>query len=150
MRTLPNLVVSLALLLLCNSVSADTKSIQGTVIGSDGKPVANAEVSAQRLDAKAVLARTTTNALGLYVFAHLPTGAYSVTALLKGVPKSRAEVKTQARGWVKVDFDLRQNAGGKNNAAKASASPGSTGSDDLSRMQRSLGGNINNMSFPGH
>src|ERR1700731_151926 len=136
MRTLPNIVVSVALLFLCSSAAADNKSIQGTVTGIDGKPLADAEVRAERLDAKAAPALTKTDAKGQYTFKRLPAGAYAITAIVKSVPKSRASVTTRNDGWVRVDFDLRTPANGKNIAAKPSASPVNTlGTNDLSRMQ---------------
>ena len=92
---------------ILGSVSADNKSIEGTVTGTDGKPFANGEIRAQRLDAKAEPAVTKTDAKGRYVFRALPAGAYAVTAYVESVPKSRASVKTRSDGWAKVDFDLR-------------------------------------------
>jgi Carboxypeptidase regulatory-like domain len=151
MRTLPNIVVSIALLFLCSSALADNKSIQGTVTGTDGKPLADAEVRVERLDAKAAPALTKTDAKGQYAFKRLPAGAYAITAVVKSVPKSRATVRTRNDGWVRVDFDLRMAANGKNIARKPSTSRTNTmESDNLSRLQGRLGGNINNMSFPGH
>src|SRR5947209_5750150 len=90
-----------------SSAWADTKSIQGTLVGQDGKPVAGVEIRADRLDTKTIPTITKTDAQGHYVFKALPAGAYSITALVKNVPKSRAMVKTRSDGWAKVDFDLR-------------------------------------------
>jgi hypothetical protein len=150
-RTLPHIVVSFALLFVSSAAWGDTKSIVGTVTGTDGKPLIDAGVWAERLDAKASPTITKTVANGQYVFKDLPIGVYQVLVTVKGVAKSRAKIKTRNDGWVRVDFDLRGNANGKNIAAKPSASPAnSIDTDSVSRMQRSLGGNINGMSFPGH
>jgi hypothetical protein len=89
---------------------ADNKSIQGTVTSTDGKPLAEATVRAERLDAKAAPAFTKTDERGNYAFKNLPAGAYVVIAIVKDVPKSRAMVKTRSDGWAKVDFDLRVRA----------------------------------------
>src|SRR5436309_15214920 len=110
MRTLPDVVVSLGVLCLCGSLLAESKSFQGTVIGTDGKPLAGAVVRAERLDAKTAPVLTSTDAKGQYVFKGLPAGAYSVIAIVKNVPKSRAAVRTQSNGWARVDFDLRKGA----------------------------------------
>src|SRR5437868_8721544 len=102
--------LTFALILACGSIRADTKSIQGTVLGTDGKPLAGADVRAERLDAKDTPTLTKTDAQGRYTFNALPAGAYAVTAIVKSVPKSRALVQTRSDGWAKVDFDLRMKA----------------------------------------
>jgi hypothetical protein len=106
-----------------STCAADSKSIQGTLIGSDGKPLMAGEIRAQRLDAKAKPAITTTDARGHYVFTGLPAGTYSVTAYVDGAPTSRANVRTSSKGWAKVDFDLRVN---------------DSGDEGVDRMQRDL------------
>jgi Carboxypeptidase regulatory-like domain len=151
MTRLRNVVVSAVLLVSCSSAGADTKSIVGTVIDTDGKPFIGAGVSAERLDAKGNPQVTKTIAKGQYVFTNLPIGVYQVLVTVKGAAKSRAKIKTRGDGWVRVDFDLRGPANVRNVSAKPSASPAnSIDADAVSRMQRSLGGNINGMSFPGH
>jgi len=137
-------------LFLGSSAFAGNKSIQGSVIGTNGKPLAGAEVRADRSDAKSPSALTKTDAKGQYIFKDLPAGSYSITASVNGVPKSRATVKTQTNGWVEVDFDLRLAANNKTPAKPASNSSDAIQRNDLNRMQQSVGGNINSMSFPGH
>ena len=162
-----------ALILVCSSALADTKAIQGTLLGKDGKPVAGADIRADRLDAKAPPATTKTDAQGRYVFKVLPVGAYKITAFIKEVPKMHAEVKTRADGWAKVDFDLRTPANGstiKKRMVWVPGEPGShigghwvevdqanmpsasatdtIGTDDVNRMQRSMQINTN-ASMPG-
>jgi len=115
--------------------------------GIDGKPLADAVVRAERLDMKTAPVTTKTDMKGQYTFKGLPVGVYAVTVMVKTVPKSSAKIKTTNKGWVRVDFDLRSSANGgqrSNNATSPMAN------DDLRRAQQSLGGNINNMSFPGH
>ena len=156
MRTLPSIVVGFALLFLGSVALAGNSSIQGTVIGTDGKYLAGAEIRAERLDSSsrtgamaAVL--TKTDAKGQYVLKDLPVGAYAITAIVKNVPRSRATIKTLS-GGARVNFDLRLAANNKNmQPAKSSANPAnSSDTDNLSRMQGRMGGNINSMSFPGH
>ena len=164
-----------AFVLACSSASADTKAIQGTLIGKDGKPVAGAEMRADRLDTKAEPAKTKTDAQGRYVFKGLPVGAYKITAIIKEVPKMHAEVRTRADGWAKVDFDLRTPAnesttkkryvwvpgepgshiGGRwmevEQANMPSASAVDTiGTDDVNRMNRSMQINTNATGGSGH
>jgi carboxypeptidase family protein len=165
--------ISAAFILTCNSLSADTKAIQGTVIGLDGKPMAGADIRADRLDSKAQPAVTKTDAQGHYVFRSLPVGAYAVTAFVKSVPKSRGMVKTRADGWAKVDFDLRikpndpsikkkyvwvngepgSHIGGRWVEVDQANTPSTSAVDtvntnDVHQMQRNMQMN-SNMSFPG-
>ena len=150
MKTLPTIVVGCALLFLSNAALADTSSIQGTVTGTDGKRLANAEVRADRLDTKAPAVLMKTDAKGQYAFHAIPVGAYAITASGKGI-KSRANVKTHSRGLTTVDFDFRTSANNTNVAQKPASSPTTViQNPDLNRMQGRVGGNINNMSFPGH
>ena len=167
--------VLLAFILATGSVWADSKSIQGTVVGIDGKPFAGVEVRADRMDEKAAPATTKTDAQGRYTFKALPAGAYALTAIVKNVPKMHATVRTRADGWAKVDFDLRlkpndpsitkkyvwvngepgSHIGGRWVPVEQANQPGvnavdTVGSDDVSRMQRSIKLNTNtNTSAPG-
>src|SRR5205814_8591850 len=120
--------VLFAFILAWNSASADTKAIQGTLVGIDGKPVAGAEIRANRLDTKTPPATTKTDAQGRYVFKVLPVGAYKVTVFVKTVPKMHAEVRTRADGWAKVDFDLRTPANGSTIKKRFVWVPGEPGS----------------------
>lgn len=163
-----------AFILACSSASADTKAIQGTLIGKDGKPVAGVDIRADRLDAKAPPATTKTDPQGRYVFKVLPVGAYKITVIIKEVPKMHAEVRTRADGWAKVDFDLRTPADGSSTKKRFVWVPGEPGShiggrwvevdqanmpsasnvetvgtDDVNRMQRSMKINAN-ATGPGH
>jgi len=133
---------------------ADSKSIQGTVIGAGGKPVAGAEVRANRVDdsgkalaGKSVTEKTSPN--GQYTFANLPMGVYQVLVAINGVPKSQAKIKTRTDGYVRVDFDLRP---GKSSirTAQPSGRAENPAEDEIRRMQQNLGGTMNSMSFPGH
>ena len=117
------------------------------VTGSDGKPLTGAVVRAERLDIKTAPVTAKTDMKGQYTFNGLSVGVYAVTVTVRAVPKSSGKIKTTNKGWVRVDFDLRSSANGgqrSNNATSPMAN------DDLRRAQQSLGGNINNMSFPGH
>jgi carboxypeptidase family protein len=89
------------------SSAADNKCIQGTVIGFNGKPCEGAEIRALRVEGKMWMVFATTDGHGVYVFKGLPVGAYSLTACVDGFPLSRANIRTQEKGWTKVDFDLR-------------------------------------------
>ena len=105
--------LALSLVTAGPAFAADNKFIliKGKVIGDNGKPQAGAEVEALRVDVKAPAIVTTTDKRGQYILAGLPIGSYSVTAYFHGFPRSRALIKTQAKGWAKVDFDLALDQG---------------------------------------
>jgi carboxypeptidase family protein len=92
---------------------ADGLAIRGTVKGTDGKLLAGAEVRAERLDHKGSAVVTKTDGKGEYNFKGLDLGAYKVTTIVNKVPKSAANVRTRATGWVRVDFDLKALAANK-------------------------------------
>ena len=92
------------------SVQAEGLAIKGSVKGSDGKPLAGAEVRAQRLDGKGSAAVATTDRKGEYSFRGLDFAAYKVTSVVNKVPKQVASIKTRQNAWVRVDFDLSATA----------------------------------------
>jgi hypothetical protein len=63
------------------AAKADTNTVQGLITGSDGKPLAHAEVRAERTDAVAKRVVTKTDANGHYTFTALPTGRYSISVV---------------------------------------------------------------------
>src|SRR5947209_2605203 len=103
MTMVPNIVLGSALLFFYASALADNSSIQGTVIGADGKPLAAAEVQAQRLDAKTAPVLTRTDSKGRYVLKGLPPGGYAVTAIVKNEAKAHTNVKTRNGALAQVD-----------------------------------------------
>ena len=132
---------------------ADSKSIQGIVLGANGKPLAGAEVRANRLNesGKAFPGKPEkTSPNGQYVFSNLPVGVYQVLVTINGVPKSQAKIKTRIDGYVRVDFDLRPGKSSIQTTQPAGRPSDSAAEEQIRRMQQSLGGNINSMSFPGH
>ena len=109
-------VVAVALIAVAGSATlgADNKSnksVAGTVTGRSGKPLEAVEVRAVRVDGKAPPAVAMTALDGVYILRGLPPGTYSITALVDGLPLSRAQIQTPSKGWVKLDFDLRLEAG---------------------------------------
>jgi hypothetical protein len=103
-------LVLLGLAVTGGNALADGLAIRGTVKGADRKPLAGAEVRAQRLDGKGPVVVATTNAKGEYTFKGLTLGAYKVTTVINKVPKSVASINTRTNGWVRVDFDMSAKA----------------------------------------
>ena len=112
-RSLGFALILLALGFITQAAFADAPGIRGTVKGADGKPLAGAEVRAQRVDQKGKVLSTTTNAKGEYSLTNLDATSYAVTSVINKKPQQVASIKTRATGWVRVDFDLRANAGSK-------------------------------------
>ena len=107
------IAIVFAAALAAESMTAGDKprpSVGGTVLGLKGKPEVGVEVQAKRLDAKMPLIIATTDRKGEYAFANLPVGQYFLTAYLDGAPRSQALIRTQSKGWVKVNFDLQLEA----------------------------------------
>jgi hypothetical protein len=81
--------------------------IKGKVIGDDGKPADGAEVHVKAIDRKAPDKIVETDSRGQYIVVGLMPGNYSITAYdTFGFARSRALIKTDRRGWAKVNFDL--------------------------------------------
>jgi len=86
------------------------QSIEGTVRGSDGKALKDAEVRVEGKDKK--VATTMTDARGHYSYARLSPGVYKVSVVLGGAVQSSANVKTAANNS-RIDFDLKPAAAKK-------------------------------------
>ena len=81
--------------------------IKGKVIGDDGKPADGAEVRVKALSRKAPNKVVQTDSLGQYIVLGLMPGNYSITAYdTSGFARSRAMIKTDRKGWARVNFDL--------------------------------------------
>jgi hypothetical protein len=81
--------------------------IKGKVIGDDGKPADGAEVRVKALSRKAPVKVVQTDSLGQYIVLGLVPGNYSITAYdTSGFARSRAMIKTDRKGWARVNFDL--------------------------------------------
>lgn len=109
-------IIGLALVALMGmtvAAWAEGNAIKGTVKDADGKVVAGADIRIERIDGKAPVAVTKTDAKGQYGFKGLAVGKYKLTALVNNVPKSAASILTRNDGWVRVDFDLKTAAAGK-------------------------------------
>ena len=107
MKTPSLIVVVCNLFFAASSAFAEGNSIRGLVVDAGGKPIAGAEVRADRTDRKGKSEVATTNEKGQYAINHLDTGKYKVVALVQRTPKSTAIINTSAAGWVKVDFAIR-------------------------------------------
>jgi hypothetical protein len=81
--------------------------IKGKVVGDDGKPADGIKVSVRALDRKMPEKIVETDSRGQYIVVGLVAGRYTVTAHDPvGYPRSRATIKTDRKGWARVNFDL--------------------------------------------
>ena len=86
------------------------QSIEGTVRGSDGKALKDAEVRVEGKGKK--VATTMTDARGHYSYARLSPGVYKVSVVLGGAVQSSVDVKTAPTNS-RIDFDLKATTGKK-------------------------------------
>jgi hypothetical protein len=92
------------------SAAAFGQSFEGTVRGSDGKALKDAEVRVEGKDKK--VATTKTDARGHYSYARLSPGVYKVSVVLGGAVQSSVNVKTAPTNS-RIDFDLKPAAAKK-------------------------------------
>jgi Carboxypeptidase regulatory-like domain len=92
------------------SGAAFGQSIEGTVRGSDGEALKDAEVRVEGKDKK--VATTKTDARGHYSYARLSPGVYKVSVVLGGAVQSSLNVKTTTTNS-RIDFDLKPAAAKK-------------------------------------
>ena len=86
---------------------AQITTLEGDVLGADGKPVQNAEIQITRTDIKGNY-KTKTNKKGHYIYMGLPIGDYSVVVVLEGKPADQPQKVHTSPGDAKnISFDLR-------------------------------------------
>ena len=134
MKTLSVLTVICGLVLVTTSVQAEGNSIRGVVADAKGKPVAGAEIRAERTDTKGPVAVARTDTKGQYALNHLAVGTYKVTALVFKTPRSAATIKTSSAGWARVDFALRDVFAGQQH--RDSSATDRVQGQDLRRLQQ--------------
>jgi hypothetical protein len=92
------------------SATAASSSIQGDVLGTDGRPLKGAEIRIERKDKPTVPATIITNVKGYYSSADLPAGLYKISVVVGGTVKSAVTVRTVGDN-ARIDFDMSQSAG---------------------------------------
>jgi hypothetical protein len=123
--------------LAIGSAGAADTSIQGLVLNSEGKPVAGAEVRADRLGTSARRIITMTDAGGRYAFNNLPIGPYTITVVgkdgVRSIPRtaysddsgqSTRRFISAVPYQLRPDFDPRASS---NNKKRYVWKPGETG-----------------------
>ena len=105
------LIASLVLIgafVVSTTLSAQSSSIQGDVLGTDGRPLKGAEVRFERKDRQVppIVSRTDVN--GHYTDV-LPVGMYKMSVTTGGTVKAAVTVKATGKNS-RIDFDLRPSA----------------------------------------
>ena len=114
LRSILPAVVALATLLLPAAIAQQASpkysggvTIQGTVLGLDGKPVSDAVVSLEKKDSSSTV-ETKTNAAGAFVFSSLSTGSYRISAGKLGSRSPTTDVIASSDNSIeKVDLVLQ-------------------------------------------
>lgn len=82
--------------------------VEGTIIGTDGKPVQGAEIKFERTDIRANYS-IKTNRDGKFNYATLPQGVYTITVTVNGNVIARQEgIRTNPANPIPLNIDMRQ------------------------------------------
>jgi Carboxypeptidase regulatory-like domain len=88
---------------------AQIASLQGGVMGTDGRPLKGAEVRIEATAMPSAPITTTTGSSGRYLFARLPAGVYKLSILTDGAVKFSVDIKMRGEK-ARLDFDLSPSA----------------------------------------
>jgi tetratricopeptide (TPR) repeat protein len=134
---LRSLAVTIAgLVMFATSALAQVATMEGTVTGTDGKPVQGAIVKIHRTDIKWD-AQLKTDKKGHYIHTGVPLGTFEVSVLVDGKEMDKVNgVKAQMGDHPPLDFDLRKTANANSNkqALVAQAMQSGEVSDDLKKQ----------------
>ena len=92
------------------SATAASSSIQGDVLGTDGRPLKGAEIRIERKDQPTAAATIVTNGKGYYSSAALAAGLYRISVVVGSTVKSAVTVRTVGDN-ARIDFDMSQTGG---------------------------------------
>jgi Carboxypeptidase regulatory-like domain len=91
-----------------STLSAQTSSVEGNVVGADGRPLKDAEIRFEQREGQVSPIISRTDANGHYTAA-LPRGVYKLNLVTAG--KVNASITVRATGAnSRIDFDLRPSA----------------------------------------
>jgi hypothetical protein len=95
--------------ILAATALAQVASLQGNILGTDGRPFQRAEVRMEAKDKASAPITTITGSSGRYLFAELPAGVYRLSILAGGAVKLSVNVKMRGEK-ARLDFDLSPSA----------------------------------------
>jgi hypothetical protein len=86
--------------------------LQGTILGTDGRPLQGAELRSEEKGKSSAPITTVTGSNGQYLFAGLAPGLHKMSIVAGGAVKFSTNVKMRGEK-ARIDFDLRPSAGKK-------------------------------------
>ncbi len=106
-RTLAAAIAGIVFLAV--SSFAQTATLEGNVIGFDGKPLANAVIKVTRTDVKTTYPQTKTDKKGHFVYMGLPPGAQLVVAVeVDGKQVDTVNTRASLNNPAPLNFDLQK------------------------------------------
>jgi len=88
---------------------AQVAPLQGKVLGTDGRPLQDAEVRMEATGKPSAPITTVTGSSGRYLFAGLPVGVYRLSVLEGGAVKFSVNIKMRGEK-ARIDLDLSPSA----------------------------------------
>jgi Carboxypeptidase regulatory-like domain len=111
-RAFSIVLILLGAFVLAPTALAQVASLQGNVLGTDGRPLQRAEVRLEGKDKASAPISAITGSSGRYLFAALPAGVYKLSILADGAVKFSVSIKMRGEK-ARIDFDLSPAAGKK-------------------------------------
>jgi hypothetical protein len=105
---------------------AQVASLQGNVLGTDGRPLQGAEVRIEKTEKSSAPITNITGSRGQYMFRELPAGLYKLSIAAGSAVKFSVNVKMRGEK-ARIDFDLSPSA--KKKIRNYVWVPGRTGSN---------------------
>ena len=108
-RAFSIVVILLGAFVLAPTAFAQVASLQGNVLGIDGRPLRRAEIRLEGKDKASAPISIITGSSGRYLFAALPAGVYKLSILADGAVKFSVDIKMRGEK-ARLDFDLSTSA----------------------------------------
>jgi hypothetical protein len=108
-RAFSIVLILTAAFVLAPTALAQVASLQGNILGTDGRPLQGAEVRAEPTDKPSAPITTVTGSNGRYLFGELPAGVYKLSIVAGGAVKFTVNVKMRGEK-ARIDFDLSPSA----------------------------------------
>ena len=138
-NSLPKMLILLVLVALCGAVfygQAVTTTVNGQILGKDGKPVEGAEIKFERTDIKANYS-IKTNKDGKFVYATLPQGVFTISVTVAGNVIAKQEgIRTNPSKPLPLDIDMRKIPDGQAAAVQADAAPPKPTAEELAEFEK--------------
>ena len=108
-RAFSIVLILLGAFVLAPTALAQVASLQGNVLGTDGRPLQRAEIRLEGKDKANAPITVTTGSNGRYLFAALPAGVYKLSILADRTVKFSVDIKMRGEK-ARLDFDLSPSA----------------------------------------